>query len=77
MTLIVPAELSVIILIILLILKLIHMEVTYLKNNEKSTGCSDAGNVTLGYEKSMAQLWYRYATRGETPLNPHQIYFIN
>ena len=43
LTLIVPVELSVIILIILLILKLIDMEVSYLKNNGKSTGCSDAG----------------------------------
>lgn len=32
------------------------MEVSYLKNNRKSTGCSDAGNETLGYEKLMAQL---------------------
>lgn len=44
LTIMVPIELSVIILIILLILKLINMEVSYLKNNGKSMGCSDAGS---------------------------------
>lgn len=50
LTLIVPTELSILFIIVVLIVKMIK-EGRYMKNNDKSVGCSNVGTQTLGYEK--------------------------